>query len=266
MSEAPTLNAHVTAREVLNEGLFVIRVVLDSGARIEFEAGQFVNLGLPPAKPEDESGQSGLVKRPYSIASAPKADELEFFIRIVDGGALTPLLAKLQPGDPLWMEERAVGKFTLAMLPEAPAAAERDLIMVSTGTGIAPFMSMLRQFEPGELWRRFVMINGVRIESDLGYRAELERLAAERGDVAYVPVLSQPGVGGWTGRSGRVGEVLDPRVYEELVGAPLDPVSCQVFLCGNPAMIDQLEHQLDERGFKRHRKREPGQVHLERYW
>ena len=267
MSEATPLNARITGYEILNEALFIIRAVYDNDLHLDFQPGQFVNLGLPPRKPEDESGHSGLVKRPYSIASAPKAAEMEFIIRLVDDGALTPLLMELKVGDPIWMEERAIGKFTLAMLPEQPVAAERDLVMVSTGTGIAPFMSMLRQFEPTELWRRFVMINGVRIESDLGYRAELESMAAEREDVVYVPVLSQPGpAGAWSGIEGRVDRVLAPKTYEAQVGTSLTPQNSQVFLCGNPAMIDQLEQELGERGFKRHRKRDPGQLHLERYW
>lgn len=267
MSGPTALNARVTARDVLNEALFIVRVRLDSGARLGFEPGQFVNLGLPPRREEDESGKTGLVKRPYSIASAPNEEEVEFFIRLVDDGALTPALMELEVGDPVWMEERAIGKFTLAALPEEPVAARRELVMVSTGTGIAPFMSMLRQFEPGQLWRRFVMVNGVRIESDLGYRAELEAMAAEREDVAYIPVLSRAEAdGGWTGLEGRVDRALEPARYEALVGSPLDPAHSQVFLCGNPAMIDQLEEELGERGFKRHRKRDPGQLHLERYW
>ncbi|QDU68265.1 ferredoxin--NADP reductase [Engelhardtia mirabilis] len=267
MSGPTPLNARITTREDLGGGLFILRAVYDSGAHLEFEPGQFVNLGLPPRRAEDESGQTGLVKRPYSIASAPKDAEIEFIIRVVDGGALTPLLMELQVDDRVWMEERAIGKFTLAMLPDEPVAAERDLVMVSTGTGIAPFISMLRQFEPRQLWRRFVLINGVRIETDLGYRAELEAMAAERDDVVYVPILSKPGTDGrWTGLTGRVDSVLAPEVYEAQVGATLEPQHCQVFLCGNPNMIDEVEQDLDGRGFKRHRKRDPGQLHLERYW
>ena len=267
MAETRPFNATVTGIDRLNEALIVLRARLDDGSRLDFEPGQFVNLGLPPWKDEDPPPKDGLVKRPYSIASAPREPELEFFLRLVDGGALTPSLFRLTEGDPLWVETRAVGKFTLASLPEAPGPTERDLVLVSTGTGLAPFQSMLREFDGQDLWRRFVMINGVRIESDLGYRAELEQKHRDDERFVYVPLCSREPEGSpWDGLRGRVQEALAPATYEELVGAPLDPAHCQVMLCGNPEMIDTLEADLGERGFKRHRRREPGQLHLERYW
>ncbi|MEO0651843.1 MAG: ferredoxin--NADP reductase [Planctomycetota bacterium] len=267
MAEHVPFNATVSGVDRLNEALIVLRARFDDGSRLNFEPGQFVNLGLPPWKDEDPPPKDGLIKRPYSIASAPDAEEIEFFLRLVDDGALTPSLFRLDEGDPLFIETRPVGKFTLASLPEAPAPAERDLVMVSTGTGLAPFQSMLRRFDGQGLWRRFVMINGVRIESDLGYREELERKHSDDEGFVYLPLCSrEPEGGAWRGLRGRVQEALAPAMYEELVGAPLDPASCQVMLCGNPDMIDTLEADLGERGFKRHRRKEPGQLHLERYW
>ncbi|MHC4893294.1 MAG: ferredoxin--NADP reductase [Planctomycetota bacterium] len=267
MTEHVPFNATVTGIDRLNDATILLRAELDDGGRLDFVPGQFVNLGLPPRRPDDQPGKEGLVKRPYSIASAPKSTQLEFFLRLVDDGALTPALFALDVGDRIWIESRAIGKFTLASLPESPAPAERDLVMVSTGTGLAPFQSMLREFDGLGQWRRFVMINGVRIESDLGYRGELERKQAEDDNFVYIPLCSrEPEGSGWTGLRGRVQEALEPATYERLVGAPLDPACCQVMLCGNPDMIDGLEADLTGRGFKRHRRKEPGQLHLERYW
>lgn len=267
--ETTPLNAHVTERHDLNEALILFRAVYDSGFVPTYTAGQFVNLGLEPRDPELATGKSNLVKRPYSVSSVPGEDSVEFFVRLVDEGALTPELFRCRAGDPLWMDERFLGKFTLEQLPESPAPADRDVVMVSTGTGLAPFMSMLRAELAAKPWRRLVMINGVRVESDLGYREELEALHAEHDWFTYLPTLSRPQEepsSSWSGLVGRVGALLEPETYERHVGAPLEPGSGQVLLCGNPAMIDEVQASLEARGFEKHSRRNPGQIHLERYW
>lgn len=265
--ETTPLNARVTERLDLNEALILFRAVYDDGHVPEYVAGQFVNLGLEPRDPQLATGRSNLVKRPYSVSSVPGEASVEFFVRLVEEGALTPELFKLRAGDPVWMDERFLGKFTLEQLPESPDASDRDVVMVSTGTGLAPFMSMLRANLTERPWRRLVMINGVRIESDLGYRDELETLHREHDWFTYVPTLTRaPEDSPFAGIRGRVGEALVDNVYEDLVGAPLTPEHTQVLLCGNPAMIDEVQASLEARGFKKHSRREPGQIHLERYW
>jgi ferredoxin--NADP+ reductase len=265
VDETTPFNARVVARELHDEAVLVLRVALDGGRRLSFEPGQFVNLGLPPRRDTDLPGRDGLIKRPYSIASGSGDPELEFFLRLVPDGALTPSLFRLVPGDPLWVEERAVGRFTLSSLPESPAPRERDLVAVSTGTGLAPFLSMLRSFDGQDQWRRLVLIHGVRLVADLGYRGELEARAARGPDLVYLPLCSRAGAE-WTGLRGRVGDVLRADVYRRLVGSELESAHCQVLLCGNPEMIVEVETDLLGRGFLRHRKREPGQLHVERYW
>ncbi len=261
------LNARLIERHDMNEALILFRAVYESGFVPDYTAGQFVSLGLEPRSPELASGKSNLVKRPYSVSSIPGEDSVEFFVRLVEDGALTPEIFKCQVGDKIWMDERFLGKFTLEQLPEQPAPHERDVVMVSTGTGLAPFMSMLRAHRHDPPWRRLVMINGVRIESDLGYREELEGLAKTADWFTYIPTVSRPEKGRpWNGIHGRVPVVLSPDVYESLVGAPLEPADCQVMLCGNPSMIDEVQGMLELRGFAKHSRKNPGQVHLERYW
>lgn len=139
--------------------------------------------------------------------------------------------------------------------------------MVSTGTGIGPYMSILRTYRGQGRWRRFVMINGVRREPDLGYRDELHAIAREDPTVLYIPIVSrEPCPGDWPGRCGHVQDVLEQETYRRLVGAPLDPEQCHVFLCGNPDMIQSVRPLLERRGFRTHSKRSPGNIHLERYW
>ncbi len=260
---AALFNATLIEREDINPSLIVCRVRLDSGVHGDFEPGQFTNLGLPPRDPSAASGSSGLVKRPYSIASAPGDHPTEFYIRLVDDGAFTPLLFDLPLGGRLWMDDKVFGRFTLAPVEDT----DRDLVMVSTGTGIAPFVSMLRHYHGTNRWRRMVMINGVREAIDLGYREELERIDRQDAFFRYLPICSrEPEAGEWRGLRGYVMHLLQPEVYEAEVGAPLDPERCQVFLCGNPAMIEGVEQHLEPLGFRPHSRRNPGHIHKERYW
>lgn len=265
--EHDPLNARLVARDDLNEATAIFHVAYEDERPIEFIPGQFVNAGCPATEAGEATGKSGLVKRPYSIASAPGKTTAELFVRLVDDGALTPKLWNLQPGDALWMDERILGKFTLATLPEAPASAERDLVLVSTGTGLAPFTSMLELHLDEPVWRRIVLLNGARIASDLGYRERLEQLDREREDVTYRAILSREAEDSpWTGAHGRVQSLLAPEAFESSCGFALDPASSQIMLCGNPTMIDEVLGDLENRGFKKHSRKDPGQVHFERYW
>lgn len=265
-------NAEVLSNERLNDALFVLKVRPDA-APPGFVPGQFVNIGLEPRLPE-HAGRDGLVKRPYSIASAPSEPLLEFYVRLVEEGALTPGLMALESGDRLWADGRYIGKFTLDTLPETPAPTVRDLVCVATGTGLAPFTSMLREYGParraGSTDARFdhmVVVKGVRLAEDLGYAAELEAWDKDNDWFTFIPLCSrEPADSGWVGERGRVGQALESAAFEARCGFALDPERSQIMLCGNPAMVDELEASFAERGFKKHRPRDPGQVHLERYW
>lgn len=270
-------NAEVVANERLNPALFVLKVRLEGRAEdagpYPFDPGQFVNLGLAARRPED-AGKDGLVKRPYSVASGPSEPLLEIYVRLVEDGALTPGLLALEPGDRLWVDDRFIGRFTLDTLPDDPAPSARDLVLVATGTGLAPYLSMLREYAgarragaPDARWDRCVVVEGVRLAEDLGYFDELSALAAENDWFTYLPMCSrEPRDSGYTGLHGRVGEALEPAAFEAHTGFALEPARGQIMLCGNPDMIAELEGSLAERGFKKHRPRDPGQVHLEKYW
>lgn len=265
-------NATITHWEDLTPELAVFRVRPDSGVVPEFEAGQFAMLALPrdhppiddPDKyPEGDPRWKKLVRRAYSIASSPaERDYLEFYVVLVEDGRLTPKFWAGKQDSRLWLDSRINGDFTLETVPEG-----KDLVMVSTGTGLAPYVSMLKQYRNTGRWRRFVMVHGVRYQQDLGYREELEQIAAEDKSFIYLPTLTrEPEDSDWQGLRGRVTDVLDPEQYKKLAGAELDPDDAHVFLCGNPAMIDQCEEMLTERGFVVQTRKQPGNLHFERYW
>ncbi len=250
-------NARLASRRDLHAGLAIFRVAYADGSVLDFEPGQFVSLGLPdPAHPER------IARRAYSIASARGDPELEFFVRRVSAGSLTPELFSLAPGDPLWMDTRALGHFTLRGVP--PTA---HVVLVATGTGLGPFVSMVKSPGAGTRWERLAIVHGARTETDLGYRAELEALAGAEPRVRYLPILSREvDESGWRGARGHVQDLLRSPAWPDLAGFPLEEARVHVLLCGNPDMILDVTALLEERGFRRHRRSEPGNIRSERYW
>lgn len=277
-------NSEIVGRTDLNDTNFILQIRPKNGAVPEFNAGQYVMLGLPHEGPDPADTNPALaknpaaaaavaaararkgprmVKRAYSIASPPKQREhLEFFIVRVDEGRLTPRLWKMKVGDPIWMELTAKGEFTLDEIP-----AGQNLVTISTGTGLAPFVSMLYQYHGTQRWNKYVIYNGCRIASDLGYRAQLEELARRDPNFIYVPsVTREPEDSNWPGARGRIPPQIDPDKFQKSVGFPLDPTNCHVLLCGNPDMINDVQKVLEGRGFVTATKTTPGNIHYERYW
>jgi ferredoxin/flavodoxin---NADP+ reductase len=179
----------------------------------------------------------------------------------VDDGEFTSWLFAQQEGARIWLSPKASGGFTLDGF-----APGKDLVLVATGTGVAPFVSMYRTFRDNPPWRRIIIMNGVRLARDLGYREELEQAARNDPRLVYLPSTTREQGPSWQGLRGRVGEYLDPSRYQALVGAPLSPDECHVYLCGNPEMIESLESVLTQRGFRKHTRHHPGTLHLEKYW
>ena len=259
-------NATIVARRDLNETVTILHVRPDSGEIVPFVPGQFIQLGLPAeeAPHNPPPVRTKLVKRSYSLASAPHEREAyELCIAFVDQGKLTPKLRRFEVGDRLWHDPIPKGMFTMERVERG-----RDLVFVATGTGIAPFVSMLRHHGwNSPRFAHFVVVHGARGHTDLAYRDEF--LAASRADrrVIYIPVLSrEPRTSGWTGLRGHVQTALEPPCFQSRAGFVLDPASANVFLCGNPAMIDDVRARLATRGFTVDTPKTPGNVHFERYW
>ena len=252
-------NATIVYRRDLHAGLWIIRVKPD-GDVPEFLPGQYAELAIAELQPD---GKFKLVRRAYSIASAPQErDYLEFFIALVDEGELTPKLHSLGEGQRLWLNPKVKGKFTLDPIPP-----DSSLVMVATGTGIAPFISMLQQYRSSGRWKRCALVEGVRYANDLGYEDQLAELQEADRTIQYCATVSrEPEGSSWKGKRGRVNQLLTLSGFRSAFGWDLSPADTQVLLCGNPAMIDEVTADLSNHGFKPHSKKDPGQIHFERYW
>jgi ferredoxin--NADP+ reductase len=244
-------NATIVNKTHLTDDLIIIRVLPDEGVH-KFTPGQYVALGLVASPTEGEAPK--LIKRAYSIGSSPDAkDFLEFYIAIVTDGALTPSIKALKEGDKLFCAPKITGHFTLEPIP-----SEANLILISTGTGIAPFVSMITTPSTWEHNRRITIIHGVRYLRDLGYRANIEELQKSHPNLHYFPVVSRE-----DSASTHRGYVQD-LIQSNRVS--VDPTTDHVLLCGNPAMITDVETLLVKHGFIVHSKKTPGNLHHEKYW
>ncbi len=268
----PVLNAVVALRTEISPWLIILRVVPDGWTLPEFVPGQFAVLGLPGAAPRcalaepDEAPleSNKLIRRAYSIASSSLTREyIEFYVALVTTGALTPRLFSLNIGDRLWLSPKITGMFTLDQVPE-----DQNVVMIATGTGLAPYMSMLTTHLICGSPRRFAVLHGARHSWDLGYRSELTTLQHLCRNFSYTPVISRP-VGEpvpWTGATGYVQDLWQADIVRRAWGVNPTPENTHFFLCGSPAMIDAAVAMLGQEGFREHTKKEPGQIHVERYW
>src|SRR5271167_904952 len=229
--------ARITYRENFAPDLWKVKI--DPGGQFDFVAGQYATLG--------EDSALKRIERAYSIVSSPYERELEIFIELVEQGELTPLLHKLQVGDELSVRKIAKGRFTLDL-----KSGHRNHLLLSTVTGIAPYVSYIRTLYadwkenkfPGQL--RLYAINGASRSWEFGYREEVERIAAEVPWLIYVPTVSRPWEDtNWRGETGRVEDLI--RKYGDLWG--LTGADTTGYLCGHPQMIELGMGILKRRGF-----------------
>jgi ferredoxin--NADP+ reductase len=240
-------NARIVRRDDLTESLAYVWVRFD-GEPTPFEPGQYMTIGV--------FVNGKIVQRPYSVASPPAVsgtEGYEFYVRLVQGGTFTPILWEL----PIDHGMRMIGpKGKFMLLPDD----DRVHVFSSSGTGNAPFVSMMRQLLIDGAPRRAIMLNGVSYGDELGYRELLDGWQASgEYPVTYVPTVSRPNDPSnaeWTGRTGRVESILGPVLDEQ----GLTPANSIAYICGNPDMILSAEETLLGRGYPEE------QIHKELYW
>ena len=244
----------VTSVHHWNDTLFSFKTTRDQGLR--FKNGHFTMIGL-------EINNKPLL-RAYSIASANYEEEMEFFSIKVPDGPLTQHLQKLEVGDEILVGTKPVGTLvTDNLLPG------KNLYLLSTGTGLAPFMSIIKDYEIYEQFDNVILTHGVRYVSELAYQDYIQQELPNneyfgeyvRDKLIYYPTVTREPYQ----NTGRLTDLIRTGKLTADIGlADLNPEHDRFMLCGSPAMLDELTQMLDSMGFKETRAGEVGHYVIER--
>lgn len=237
------LTTKVVENRHWTDTLFSLRV---EGGELDFQAGQFVRIAL------DIEGQR--IARAFSFVNPPQEPTLEFYGVIVPEGPLSPRLAKLRAGDALYVAGNPAGFLVLREVPDA-----ETLWLISTGTGLAPFLSILRTDTPWKRFRNIVVVHAVRHANELAYREVILST-----DARYVSFVSREAATG--SLAGRIPAAIADGRLEKAAGVALSAETSHVMLCGNPQMLKDAQAALAARGLRKHRRRAPGHITVESFW
>jgi ferredoxin--NADP+ reductase len=217
-----------------------------------FTAGQFTRLAL------EIDGE--MVARPYSFVNGPDDSVYEFYFITVQDGPLTRKLINMKPGDPLFIAPRGAGFFVLDEVPEADT-----LWMLSTGTGIGPFLSIMKTEAAWKRHKNIVLVHAVRTAAELTHSDEIKHQLAQHPDqLQFVPFVSREDTD--HAIRGRVPVAIEDGQLEQHTGLKFSADNSQVMICGNPAMVRDTQAVLEARGLKKNKRRDPGQITTEQYW
>jgi ferredoxin/flavodoxin---NADP+ reductase len=241
--------------------LFSFRLTRPAGYR--FVAGQWARLGVL------KSGQTTPVWRAYSIASATYDEYLEFYSIVVPDGEFTSELANLSVGDTVLIEKLPYGFLTTSRF-----VGGKDLWLLSTGTGLAPFISIACELEVWQQYEHIIIVHGVREANELAYaqtiaafkhhEAFADFFDAQPRKLIYQPCITRDTAAG--ALNGRITTLIENGALEAAVGLPLDTERSRVMLCGNPEMVTDVRNVLKARGMTVSRSASPGQIAVENYW
>ena len=219
----------------------------------KFTAGQFAKLAL------EIDGER--IQRAYSYVNSPQDPNLEFYLVTVPEGKLSPRLAALTVGDELLVTEQASGFFVLEEVPSA-----NTLWMLSTGTAIGPFLSILQLGDDLDRFENIVLVHAVRYARDLSYLPLMEQLAERyQGKLRIQTIVSRENhIGSLTGR---IPALIESGALEKTVGLTISPEESHIMLCGNPEMVRDTQQLLKtQRDMRKQLRRKPGHITSEQYW
>lgn len=255
---APSTAFHIeTVRWVRHWNEHLFSFAISRPASFRFRSGEFVMLGLP--------GEGRPLMRAYSIASPAYAEELEFLSIKVPDGPLTSRLQKISVGDELYLARKTTG----TLVPDALRPGKR-LFLLATGTGLGPFLSVIRDPDVYERFAQVVVVHSVRRVSDLAYRDELTGLLA--GDplvqdqalvqLSYIPTVTREPFP----MRERITTLMErPELFRTTAGDKrLDPAHDRVMLCGSMAMIRDCSTILERLGFAEGSNAQPGDYVIEK--
>lgn len=219
-----------------------------------FVPGQFARLGL------EKDGK--IIWRAYSMVSAAYDEHLEFYSIVVPDGEFTSQLSRFKPGDEILVDKTSFGFLTTDRFENG-----KDLWLLATGTGLAPFLSILRDFDVWQQYENLILVHSVRHAEELGYREQLEHLDQDEvfGEFAhkfkYLQIVTREPVEGALHE--RITQLIRSGGLEAAAGLPFDHQRSRFMLCGNPEMVDETRKLLQERGFTPTRSARPGHFAVE---
>jgi len=245
--------------------LFSFRLTRFAGFR--FVPGQFARLGVKKPDPNNPKNPSGekIAWRAYSIVSADYDEHLEFYSIVVPGGEFTSELARLKVGDTVYVEKLNYGFLTLDRF-EGGA----DLWMLSTGTGLAPFLSMLWDLRTWEQYENLIVVHSVRYPNELAYAETIEAFRSHElfapmaPRLRYVQAVTRATVPG--ALQARIPAAIADGALERQAGQLFDHARSRILICGNPEMVDDTRKLLAGRGYTTSRRGAPGHLAVENYW
>lgn len=242
------LSGRVVANRRLNDYLTSLVIDVDLGG---YEAGQFVRIGLPDA--------DDVLARPYSLVNTPEEQYLEVYFNLVEEGPLSPRLFDLQAGDEIMVASNPSGFLTVSEIPDC-----RHLWMVATGTGIGPFLAILKSEAAWQKFEKSILLYSVSHAHELAYQDVIENITAQRGDqFIFVPIVTREQHPGALGK--RVPALMQDGSLEQHTGFAINADDSHVMMCGSSAMIADVSEALTARGMKKHRRRDPGHFTTEKY-
>lgn len=220
--------------------------------QMPFKAGQFIRLQL--------TVDGEVVTKPYSLVNSPEEADVEVFFNTVDNGRLSNSMAALQAGDEIEVSQPANGFFVLDALPES-----KHLWMFATGTGLGPYISILKT---AELWQRFekiVLVQGVPLLDELAYADLIESWQQDYPQqFKFVSCVTREQ--NQAGLQGRVTDLFGKGMLEKHVRLEINADNSHVMLCGNHNMIDEMKTLLGERGMRKHLRHQQGHFTTEQYF
>lgn len=238
----------ITDNRQWTELLFSLRFTAPIG---NFKAGQFVRIAL------EIDGE--VVARPYSLVNSPNEPEFEIFFNIVPEGPLTPRLANLKQGDVIKVAEKPYGFLTV---DEVPAA--KHLWMLATGTGVGPFISILKSEDAWQRFEKVVLVYSVRTAQELAYQDAITEVSKQyHQQLSFVPLVTREVLEGAINK--RVTDAIESGELEQQAGIIMSPDDSHVMMCGNSAMITDVMELLKSRNMRKHLRREPGHITTEKY-
>lgn len=246
----------VTSIRWWTDGLFTFTTTKPPG--YSFVAGQYARLGLP--------GEHDVIWRAYSMVSAPDEESLEFYGILVPGGRFTELVKELKPGAGILIEKQPYGFMTVDRFEDG-----EELWMLATGTGIGPFISILRDSHVWQKFRKLILVHCVRHANEFSYQEQLSTLAqhppvATPAQLRLIRTATREAARDPSRLNGRLTSLLANGELEQEAGIALTVESSRVMLCGNPDMIEDTRRILHHRGMRPCRRVLPGQFVTENYW